>query len=344
MFAQSQTGGTLEIKGRVVEIANGQTKGVPNVQVRIPGFHYDITDKDGYFTITCPAKKEYVTVVVEGSSNKMIKPPSGVVEVPPTRDLEIILCGEENKKLMQKVNKLNGDIEKLKKENELTKRQLLEMHELLLDTILHLENDIARMEQQTKETKEEFDAQLKAKDARIEALVQALSEALEERFLKQKEYFDLISSELMEYTDRLKDLRDRCLPQDLSRCFSNTAASAELNRTIKAYNEARDLVLAHFKGHVLAVRQYWDNPATADDLEAMYNYLLNDVHKKGVYPLNERVFEQVRKCSDKGGVGCGKAEKEATKAAEEILLGLNTSILELERKIQSAINTMTTTI
>lgn len=352
MYAQSQTGSTRQLEGRVVEVTNGQTKGVSKVTVSISdNFDYDITDENGYFKLTFPPDREYVTVVVENTPDKMISPPSGLVNVPPARDLEIILCGEQNKKLMQQVNALSGRIKKLEKENTLTKRQLLEMHTLLLDTILYFENFIARLEQQSKETKELHDAELKARDARIRVLedsvsllVTALGEALEERFLKQKEYFDQISAGLEVYYDRLYDLRDRLMPQRLPNYFNNSpGAASDLKKTIDAYNEMRETIVRTYKSNVIAVRQYWNNPDAAEQLSNTYDYLLKEVHDKHALPFAQAVVGPIQDYSADPKHHTS-AKKESKKAAEEKIPGLSACILELDKKIQEAINLMSKSI
>lgn len=349
--AQSSRGGTKELSGRLVEITDGQTKGVPNVRVSISGnFDHDITDDNGYFKLNFPPDEDFVTVVVENTPQKMIAPPSGLVNVPPDRDVEVVLCGEQNRKLLQQVSALEGRIKKLQKENKLSQRQLLEMHRVLLDTVIFFENSIARLEQQNKETKESLDAEIKARDAYIEILqdsisllVTALSEALEERFLKQKEYFDQISGELLEYVDKVKDLRDMGMQPRLGYCFLNDQARKEFNRSVEAYESVRNNILRNHRGHVLFVKQYWDNSDPAEQLKETYNYLLEKIHKEGVLPLDQEVFMQIREYVA-GKTGRNSAEKEAKRRSEKIVPGLSASILELEKKIRDALNSMSKNI
>lgn len=351
LVAQSSRGSTKELSGRLVEITDGQTKGVPNVRVSISGnFDHDITDDNGYFKLNFPSDKDFVTVVVENTPQKMIAPPSGLVNVPPDRDLEIVLCGEQNRKLLQQVSALEGRIKKLQKENKLSQRQLLEMHRVLLDTIIFFENSIARLEQQNKETKETLDAEIRVRDAHIEILkdsisllVTALSEALEERFQKQKEYFDQISGELLEYSDRVKDLRDRLMPHRLPNYFNNRGALAELDKTTNAYSEIRESILRAHKGNVTAVQQYWKNTSATEQLKEAYDYLLIDVHGKNVLPLHQEVVGPIQDFSS-GQIGRTSAQKQSKKAAEQKLPGLSRVILELDKKIQEAINSMSKNI
>lgn len=346
-FAQTQEGTRRELIGRVVEVANGKSKGVPRITVKISDdFDVDITDENGNFRLVFPPDRDFVTIVVENAPNKMISPPRGLVNIPPERDLQIVLCGEQNQRLMQQVKALEGHIKKLEKEKNLTQRQLLEMHRTLLDTIIYYENLIALKEQQSKETKEALDAEIRARDAVIQSLkdslfllTQRLSNALEERFLKQKEYFDLISADLLEYADKAKDLRDIGIPPRLTYCFNSPEASRELIRSIESYEKIRDEILRNHGGRVLFVQQYWDDPDPAEKLNDAYHYLLETVHKEGILPLDQQVFGQIREYVSKQS-GRTSAEKEAKKRSGQIVPGLTSSILELEKKIKDALDAM----
>jgi hypothetical protein len=347
LLAHAQTSATRELRGRVVEVSNGVSKGVPNLTVSLSDkFSYDITDPNGNFKLVFPPDRDYVTVIVENAPNKMIAPPSGLVNVPPERNLQIVLCGEQNQRLMQQVNALNGKIKKLEKEKNLSQRQLLEMHRTLLDTIIYFENLIAQHEQQAKDAKESHDAEIRAKDAEIESLkdslfvlTQRLGKALEEKFLKQKEYFDLISAELLEYADKAKDLRDIGIPPRLTYCFNRPEAGQELKQTIEAYEKIRNEILRNHGGRVLFVKQFWDNPEPAEKLKEAYRYLLETVHKEGIMPLDQQVFGQIREYAARQ-IGRTSAEKEAKKRSEQVVPGLTTSILELEKKTRAALDAM----
>ncbi len=350
LAARSQTDEGRMLLGRVVETVSGTTKGVANVHVKIPGFSYTITDDKGSFEIAFPPDKDYVTVIVEDSPGKMIAPPSGLVVVPPSGHLEIVLCSQQNKKLLQQVDALDIRIKKLEKEKKLSQRQLMEMHRTLLDTIIHFENTIARMEQAAQETRESHDAEIRAKDAQIKVLrdsitmlVSALSEALEKRFLKQQAYYDQVSADLLEYADRVKDLRDRLMPRRLPNYFKSNGAIAELDRTTNAYNEMRETILRNYKGNILGVRQYWNNPEAAEQLEDTYDYLLKTVHESNVLPVHRKVIDPIQSYAG-GQVGRTSAQKDSKNAAEENLPALSAAILELDKKIQRAISALSNNI
>ncbi len=351
--AQAQTSGTREITGQVVEITDGVAKGVAGITVSIVDFDYDITKADGSFRLPLPPGRDYVTITIENTQRKMISPYSGLVNLPPDPGLQIIVCGEQNRKLLQQVDRLNGRVKKLERDKQLSSRQIAQLHKTLLDTILYYENVIGQMSESIQQKEQEnvaLNAEVAGRDARIRALqdsvqvlVQALGDALAERFLHQKAVYDQVSADLLEYLDRLKDLRDHCLPKQMSYCFSNPQASADLKKTIEAYDEIREQVLKSYKGLVLATREYWDNPEVARTVESTYRFLLNDIHRDQVLPINTQVFDPLRQYTS-GQTGRVRAEKDTEKAANALIPKLSSSILELERKIQDTLAMMNNNI
>ncbi len=352
-LCDAQEGSSYELTGRVVEIRDGEAFGVPNITVRILDFDYDVTKANGEFSLQLPTDRDHVSIELENTASKMVSPYSGVVNLPPDNHLQIVVCGEENRRLTEKLNQLNSNIRKLEKERKLSARQLQEMHQTLLDTIIHFELVIGGLNQRIEKSEEENTAlseELAARDERIRALeesernlVDALSEALKEKFLKQKEIFEGISADLMTYTDRLKDLRDRCTPKQLSYPFRSPQASAQLGKKIEEYNEIRNLIVKNHHANNLMVREYWADTEVADLLESTYDYLLKDVHEGIVLPVDSRVFGPVREVAT-NQTGPGKAQKSAQTAAKELLPDLNFSILELEKRMQQTILMLATNI
>lgn len=351
--ALSRAQNVRELVGRVVEIRDGQAVGVAKITVSIVDFDYDVTDAEGYFKLPLPPDRDHVSIVLENTPSKMVSPYSGVVNLPPERNFQIVVCGEENRRLAEKVSKLNSDIKKLEKAKKLSSMQLQAMHHALLDTIIHFEKQIGGLKQTLQESGEEnaaLAAELAARDERIRALeesernlVAALSEALKEKFLHQKKYFDGVSADLTAYLDRLKELRDRCTPSQLPYPFRSPQASEQLGKKINEYNEVRNAIMKNHHLNHLGVQEYWDNPDVAEHLEATYSYLLKEVHEGLVMPIDERVFGQVREVAAHR-VGAGRAQKNAEAAAKELLPDLNRSIEVLEMRIQQTISLLATNI
>ncbi|GEM_PF-1225975 len=352
-LCEAQNGNSRELLGRVIEIRDGEAFGVPNITVKIVDFDYDVTKANGDFSLQLPPDRDHVSIELENTSSKMVSPYSGVVNLPPDHDLQIVVCGEENRRLAEKLNQLNSNIRKLEKEKKLNARQLQAMHQTLLDTIIHFELVIGGLNQNLQRTGEEnaaLSAELAVRDERIRALeesernlVNALSEALKEKFLKQKQIFDGISADLMTYADRLKDLRDRCTPEQLPHPFRSPQASEQLGKKIQEYNEIRNVIVKNHHVNNLEVREYWADKEVANLLESTYDYLIKAVHEGLVMPIDDRVFGQVREVAADPFVR-GKAQKKAKNAAKELLPKLNASILELDNRIQQTIFMLGTNI
>ncbi|MFN0173990.1 MAG: hypothetical protein ACKVU0_05025 [Saprospiraceae bacterium] len=349
----AQDGPSRELSGRVVEIRDGEAFGVPNITVNIVGFDFDVTKANGSFSLQLPPDRDHVSIELENTSSKIVSPYSGVVNLPHDHDLQIVICGEENRRLREKLNQVNRNIGKLEKERKLNTRQLQAMRQTLLDTIIHFEMVIGRLNQRLEKSEAENTAlseELAARDERIRTLeesernlVEALSEALKVKFLKQKEIFEGISADLITYTDRLKDLRDRCTPKQLSYPFHSPEASAQLGNKIKEYNEIRHVIVKNHHANKLIVREYWAEIEVADLLESTYDYLLKNVHEDIVLPIDSRVFGPVREVAT-NQTGPGKAQKSAQAAAKALLPELNASIQELEKRTQQTILMMSTNI
>ena len=333
------------LQGQLVEQAGSRETGIPNITVSIPDFAWDITDDRGFFKLPLPAGRDFVTLTLDQSPMKILSPYEGLVNLPPDEPFRILVCGEENRRLTQKVADLNGRIARLQKDRQLSNRQLAGMHKMLLDTILHYENRIGALSE-SQQKSEVLSAEAQARNSRIRTLedsmrvlVQALSVALEEKFLRQKQQYDRASAELLHYADRLKDLRDRATPGQLPLFFRSPQASAELTRTIGRYNEARAAILEHYEGNILVVRQNWENGAIAAQLEATYQFLLTNVHQAYMLPLDARVFGEIRRYEAKQS-GRPKAEKAAARGAEELLPGLDAAIRALENDIAATLNAL----
>jgi hypothetical protein len=348
LFASAQ--GSRYLNGRVVELIDGGERVVSKMTVSIENFHYDITDADGNFKLALPSDREFVTIVLEPANLKILSPYLGLTNLPPDEPFRILVCGAENRRLQARVDELNRRVARAEKEKQLGRRQIASLHKALLDTVLHFEHALIELDRRFRDAALEQSAALKLRDERIRELedsvrilVQAVSTALEEKFLRQKQVYDGLSAELLAYADRLKEIADRASAEQLPMFFRSEDLSNELNRTILRYNEARAAVLGHHKGHVLAVRQYWSDPALATELEATYRYLFDRVHQTGILPLDSQVFNCVRLYESRQ-LGRPQAEKKARQAAGELLPELNVAIGELETKITRILQALSSSI
>ncbi len=329
----------IELRGKVVKVAEGRAEGVPNISVKIVGESVDVTKPDGSFRLNIPADKEYVTILLENCPHPMIDPYAGRVNLPYPGDLNIRVCAVENEKLRAKVDALGGRVKQLEKGRQLDKRQLERLHQTMLDTILFYENQVENLSGELeKQNIQLAEKQLKIEELerKVASLEQQLLVALQEKYLQQKEQFDNISSGLNEYLDQLKNLRDMVLPERVSTYFLNPGAREELYKVIENYNAARNRILNEGDNNVVGVANQWSDPALADELEAIYKYLLNDVHTKGIYPLEFSVNDNLKQFLSKQK-GRTAASKDAKDGAEKALPNLAPYITALEEKTQQII-------
>ncbi|HQU60407.1 MAG TPA: hypothetical protein PLU64_14480, partial [Saprospiraceae bacterium] len=342
----SQSSGLIAISGKVVELVDGGQKGVPGVTVSVADQDYDITDKEGRFLLHLKSEKSEAIVALEGCPYPIVSPYGGKIFIPPSGELQIRVCGQENKKLRQQIDALEHKVEGLESQHKLSQRQLSKMHEALLDTILYYEAVIHSLSN----TVEEYESSLQERQNRITALEnkvngleQELFVALEKKYLRQKELYEAISGGLEEYTDQVKNLRDMLLPERISFYFLNEGAREQLYTTINNYNEARSFILNNHEGHVEAAAHYWAGPGISKQLNETYQYLLEDVHNEVVYPIEFSVNENLKLFLSRQ-LGRSRATAEARKGAEAAMSQLSPRIEILEKKCADMIQQLNTSL
>ena len=349
----SQNDGSKYLTGRVAAMRDGQPAGVADVKVEIRDFHYDITDTGGYFKLALPPEQDFVSIELANTAFRMISPYSGIVNLPPDEKFQILVCNGQNQQLLKKVADLDGQIKKLEAGKKLSRLQISAMQKTLVDTLFYFEKLTGGLEAEIEVLKKEKAennqriAELESKIAALESsnreLSAALFQALQKKFLRQKGIVDTVSAGLLEYADRLKDLRDQCRPSRLPMSFRSEAAMDDLAKKIGAYNEQRELILKNYRGEELAVREFWENPTAAESLRETHAFLFKTVHDAQVIPLDQQVFEQLRAVLSKQ-TGRVKGQKTATAAAENIVPGLDQSIFELETRIAATLKILETNL
>ncbi|MEO1261501.1 MAG: hypothetical protein AAFZ15_22040 [Bacteroidota bacterium] len=332
-------GDVIMVKGVVVEVSEGKKKPVPNIKVKVFGESEDVTKTDGSFTLFFPPEKEYISISLEGCPHPIVSPYAARVNIPPDEFLEIKVCAKENKKLREKINTLNENIRKLERQRKLNKRQLAAMHQTLLDTILYFELRINNLENELtgKEVAlNKKNEKIIALQNEVASLEKQLSIALEEKYLRQKDVFDQVSTELNQYLDQVKNLRDDLRPIQVKSYFVNPGAREQLYTTINEYNAARKKIINHTDKNIADVSNYWEKFELADELEETYQFLLTEVHQEGVYPMEFAVNDNLKKSLTRQ-LSSSKAKKAATAGAEAAIPTLNPMIAVLEEKIADII-------
>ena len=344
--AQQRSG--VEVHGRVVEMVNGKTVGIPKVNVAISDVDYDITEQDGSFTLyTNASNQKFVRLSLTGMDNRqLLSPMEGVVNIPPSKNVEIMLCSQQNQALKTKVVELNNKVKLLQSRYTLSSRQAQSLQKEMLDTIMFYEQRIqlikAEANQQSVASKsivQEKDNIIRKLELELQQTMRQLIEAKDERYLQKQKHFQSISAGLRQYLDALYNLKDMLLPERVSHYFINTESINKLNSKIDAYNLARDGLLSQQDAHLTAVQHYWNDPSVKQQLAATYTYILTEVHDKTVYPVELTVNETIKKYAT-GKLGRQEAQKKATQATKEPYSRLTVMMPILEEKITLCINNL----
>ena len=338
----------IEVRGRVVEIVNGKAVGVPKVTVAISNTDYDITAEDGSFTLySKSSNQKFVKLTLTTSNNReMLAPIEGVVNIPPSKNIEVMLCSQQNDALKSKVSALNTKVKSLQSKYNLSARQLQTLQKEMLDTILFYEARIqeiqavnARQTDASKSEIQEKDKIIKRLEADLQRTMQQLIAAKDAQFLEKQTHFQSISATLRQYLDALHNLRDMLLPDRVATYFINEAAMLQLNKKIDAYNLARDGLLSKQDAHLTAVQHYWTDPSVKTQLEATYTYILAEVHDKTVYPANSSVVNIIGKYATRK-LGRQQAQKKAVEATKEPFSRVTALLPTMEEKINSTLNNL----
>lgn len=333
----AQSSGDVEVRGKVVEIMEGKVKGIKGVKVTISG-DYDYTDLNGNFRLHLPTEERVVSIQLEQNPHPMIAPIDGKIALPVSGDLLIRLCSQKNKKLQQKVKNLEQRVNQLQKKNEFTERQKEQIYNQMLDTILHFEERISGLYDELMRgdsINEELRAHINKLENELLEKDRQLFAALEEKYLRQKSYLDEVSYALNNYGDEVKNLRDMMYPNQISYYFTNQVAYKKLEKQIEKYNEAYNIIRNDHDKHISGVKNYWPD-GLDKELETTYSQLLDVTHDQGVLQLNAQVIEQMRRYFT-GQKGRTRAQKDATKGAEQVFMTLPDYIDSLVKQSEEVI-------
>jgi len=118
--------------------------------------------------------------------------------------------------------------------------------------------------------------QMAARKATLESRVAELTAQLEAGFLKRnrEEVFEGLSRELLVFTDKLKDLRDKLKPDFMRTVTRSPESLAQLNEAVSAYNGARNALYEAHESRLQQVRLYWERELLTYQLEEIYRLAL----------------------------------------------------------------------
>ncbi len=282
------------------------------------------TQSNGEYTLEFPPGQAAL-VFYPPSGFERISPPNGTLLVPEdkTRTIEIWLArkGAENRELesfSRVLSKKEADKARLSLENETLKARL---------------NQLESEQQNTKILRDSLTALVQKNSLNESTLSREIKDLEEAVELKQQLFYKKIAGELLVYADRLKDLRDG-LPR-VGDAFLDQKSMLRLDKTIGAYNTARDSVLQNHRGYVEIVKALWGATAS-EHISAVYEECLTSVHQQLVLPLNTLLLDQFRAVRAEE-IRPAKARKKAAESAKNTLEKLNIAIPSLETNIQVAL-------
>ncbi|MEQ1745070.1 MAG: hypothetical protein ABMA02_06580 [Saprospiraceae bacterium] len=285
------------------------------------------TQSNGEYTLEFPPGKAEI-IFYPPADFERVSPPNGTLLLPEdkSRTIDIWLARKSGgnramESFKRVLSKKEAEKTRLKIENETLKARLVQ---------------IESGQQNTVALRDSIEALVRQNAGNATALTHEIADLQEAVELKQQLFYKNISGELVVYVDRLKDLRD-VLPR-VRDAFIDQRAMARFDKTIGAYNTARDSLLQNHRGHAEIVRALWGE-ALADALAAVYEQALTRVHQETVLPLNTSLLDQFRAVRAEE-IRPAKARKKAEEAANAALKKLNPAIPDLETNIRAALANM----
>lgn len=289
------------------------------------------TQSNGEYLLEFPPGKDEL-VFYPPTGFERISPPNGALMLPADKSRTITIWlarkGGDNQELQvftRVLNKKEQEKAKLKNENDALKNRLTKLETERKNTTALYDSLKTSLQQNTDNTA---------------ALTREITDLQETVDLKQQLFYKKIAGELIVYADRLKDLRD-ALPR-VSDAFIDNRSMDRLDKTISAYNIARDSLLQNHRGHAEIVRVLWGD-TTANKLSALYEQTLTTVHKQIVLPLNTTLLDQFRAVRAEE-IRPAKARKKAQTAADETFVKMNTAIPTLENNIRTTLAALETAL
>ncbi|GEM_PF-5258939 len=354
LFAQYDTIHTIQVQGNIMEQTGGKTVAVGDTNLKIVGVGDFKTTGQGAFAFKLPILEfnrfdAEVAVKLKIANYEILRPLDGIFLVD-TLDYDMIwdvlVIGKgADTNYRKQVTKLNKRLNKLKGENTLSQKRLNAMNDSLLNNIqrneaqrAQLENTIADLEtnlQSAESGNEALNAQLVAaqealnsQQAQVDDLQIQLADAMEEKYLRQQQIYRAISADLKDYLIRTKDVHE--LVQNVGEYFpssNNPEFSTTFNNTLKAYNGITGKINEEHKNYIQGVRNYWNNPQLAHQVEQTFEVLFHQLHYPKLQPAVSEIIGYIRI----------NKKKKAMKLGHETFHNLNALIINLEKMIDKSL-------
>lgn len=340
LFPQAQVMDFVDIHLTIREKVGDEVRVIPNAQLNISEVGEIATDEHGQYVYTYQVRNQVdpeISISMLSPEHRLLKPLDGSVLIDPSQqefhiDFLVVNMAEESEEFQKKIEALENNIGKLQRENQLTKRQLSRLNNTLLDTIIYfeqvrssLEAQVSRMANLTEEQQQTIERQqteINKLEARVNTLTQELTEALEERYLRQNQYFKDISAGLVGYVRHAKDLEEH-LPHIKTYFGANDFRS--MDRDARLYEKVFIELSDRHQEFLEGVSRYWENEAINKEMEEVFDLLIKGIHLNQIRPTVNGVFDLITKGKP------GKAQKMAESAHENISLNLRSLEKQINR-------------
>jgi|GEM_PF-1934406 len=298
------------------------------VRLTLSGANLPIeTQSNGEYTLEFPPGKAEI-VFYPPNDYERISPPNGTLLLPEdkSRTIDIWLARKNSG------NRALASYTRILSKKEAEKTRLKLENETLKARLGQIESD----QQNTVALRDSIETMVRQNAGNTSALTREITDLQEALTLKQQLFYQKISGELIVYADRLKDLRD-ALPR-VRDAFIDQRAMTRFDKTIGAYNAARDSLLQNHRGHAEIVHALW-GAILAEGLSAVYEQALTVVHQQTVLPLNTSLLDLFRAVHAEE-IRPAKARKKAEEVGNVAFEKLNATIPALETNIRAALANM----
>ncbi len=335
----------MDIHLKVTEKVADRQQPLSNTRLKISDYGEVTTDASGQYTFPYAIRKDVdpgILISIFSGEHKMLRPLDGSISVDTAREemyieLLVVNMAEESEAFKKRINDLESRLSRLKAKNELTQRQLNEINNQLLDTIMYfeavkkeLEREIQDYQNLTEEQKKEIEAQqqqIADLEQKVDQLTYELEAALEERYMRKNEYFKNISSNLLGYLRKVKDLRDH-LPY-ISTYFAS-GSFKNYERDINGYNEQYEKFDNNQLDYLEGVKHYWENRSLSGEVEDLFSFIAKGMHYDQVYKTTMDIMAEVS----------NQRPKKAQKAASEAYEDLSINLRKLEKDINNVLSAL----
>ena len=322
----------IDIRLNILEKVGKEIQPLPNAKLNITDLGEVSTDEKGQKTFTYPIRNNVdpqISISLISDELRTLKPLDASIAVDTSREemyieFLVVNMANESEAFKKRINSLEKRVTNLKAKNQLTQQQLRAMSTQLLDTILYyesvkaeLQDEIENLEDLTEEQRQQIEAQndqISQLEDRVDDLTEKLAVALEERYLRQKKYFDEITGDLRSYIRKSKDIQDH-LPNIQAYC-SSPGGMQNYGDAINSYNKTYEKLDEKRAGYLEGVENYWENKKVLKDLEETFDYALRTIHIEAIKTPLSDIYSAILIPKPK------KAQKIATTAYENLLINL----------------------